>query len=174
MQRILVFFFLFLLTTVPALAESLDSLIAKAEGGSAQAQIELGRIYLNGREVKADPYRAVYWYRMAANQKDPRGQAALGWMYDTGKGVFKSPEQAQKWYLKAARQGHASAQFRLGRLYEEGKGSEQDIENARYWYSKAAKQGYGKAKKSLARLPSTKHTPPLSLQASSKKSRPAY
>lgn len=159
MKRILLFCFLFLTAAMPAMAEPLEVLIDKAEKGSAPAQIELGRMYLNGQGVKADPYRASFWYRQAANQKDPRGQTALGQLYETGKGVFQSEEQAMKWYAKAANQGFASAQFHLGNLYETSKEGFADPAKARFWYEKAASQGNESAKKNLARMGSGRKAP---------------
>lgn len=51
------------------------------------AQYSLGDLYENGIGVKADPLRAVLWYRQAANQEYPPAQHNLGYCYIKGKQI---------------------------------------------------------------------------------------
>ena len=46
---------------------------AKAEGGDAESQVELGLRYAKGEGVAKNQVEAVKWYRKAAEQKLRRG-----------------------------------------------------------------------------------------------------
>lgn len=90
-----------------------------ADQGDANAQINLGALYDNGKGVAEDPATAVKWYRLAASQGNRQAQYYLGLMYATGRGVALDMSAATEWYFKAAQQGFAKAQFNLGLLYTE-------------------------------------------------------
>ena len=71
--------------------DSLSALKAKAEGGDAQAQADLGVMYANGRGVPKDYTEARKWYRKAADQGHAEAQYKLGLMYAAaGQGVPKA------------------------------------------------------------------------------------
>jgi uncharacterized protein len=93
-----------------------------AEKGDADAQVNLGVMYANGRGVPQDYAAAVSWYRKEAAQGDAQGQTELGLMYHLGRGVPQDYAAAVSWYGKAAEQGVASAQFLLGSMYFQGQG----------------------------------------------------
>ena len=77
---------------------------AKADQGDAVAQVNLGRIYHDGRGVPQDDTAAVQWYRLAADQGLAVAQVNLGSMYEDGRGVPQDYVQAHMWYnLSAAR-----------------------------------------------------------------------
>lgn len=90
-----------------------------ADQGDANAQINLGALYDNGKGVPEDAAAAVKWYRLAALQGNRQAQYYLGLMYAAGRGVPLDVSSAAKWYFKAAQQGLAGAQFNLGLLYKE-------------------------------------------------------
>ncbi len=90
-----------------------------ADQGDADAQINLGALYDNGKGVSEDPATAVKWYRLAALQGNRQAQYYLGLMYAAGRGVPLDVSTAAEWYFKAAQQGLAGAQFKLGLLYTE-------------------------------------------------------
>ena len=58
-----------------------------AEQEHADAQYELGIMYLLGEYVPKDSAEAVKWFRLAAEQGDAQAQFQLGVMYDMGLGV---------------------------------------------------------------------------------------
>src|ERR1022692_771398 len=118
-----------------------------AEQGSAEAQFNLGLMYVNGQGVAKDEKTAVLWYTKAAEQGYAKAQDNLGWMYDTGRGVAKDEKTAVLWYTKAAKQGYADAQFNLGAMYADGRGVTQDIVSAHMWFYLAARAGNGSAEK---------------------------
>lgn len=85
-----------------------------ARKGDVNAQIKLGDLYYNGKEVPRNYQEAKEWYEKAAEQGHPRAQAALASLYRTGKAGEQDYKKAAEWYEKSANQGRASAQFMLG------------------------------------------------------------
>ena len=81
--------------SVPALAEHQQSegqsevadLMKAAEAGNAQAQAELGRLYLGGRGVKQDYPTAAKWLQLAAEQGDSESQLELRQLFEEGRGT---------------------------------------------------------------------------------------
>lgn len=112
-----------------------------AEQGEAEAQYNLGLMYLWGRNLPQDDVEAVNWFRKAAEQGLATAQNSLGWMYSKGRGVKRYDLKAAEWYRKAAEQGDAMAQFNLGWSYQNGRGVMRDDKEAVQWYRKAAEQG---------------------------------
>ena len=122
---------------------------AKADQGDAQAQYNLGVMYMIGIGVVKDEVEAVEWFRKAADQGDALAQYNLGLMYDNGNGVVKDEVEAVKWYRKAADQGDADAQFNLGKMYAAGRGVVKDEVEAYKWFLLGGAQGDGDAKKGI-------------------------
>ena len=116
-----------------------------AEQGDANAQFELGDLYIDAGLCN----QAIIWYRKAAEQGHARAQFELGAMYYEGLGVPRDSGEAISWYRKAAEQDHAGAQFELGAMYYEGLGIPKDGEQAIVWYRKAAEQGHIEAQLEL-------------------------
>ena len=123
-----------------------------AEQGYADAQLNLGVCYANGKGVEKDLEQAVYWCRKAADQGDAGAQFNLGLCYANGEGVPKDLEKAVYWLRKAAEQGHAEAQNSLGACYFNGDGVPKNLEQAVHWFRKAAEQGDAGAKEVLKAL----------------------
>jgi TPR repeat protein len=119
----------------------LNDLKTKAEAGDANAQTELGDMYLKGVHVSQDDALALKWYQKAADQGNAEAQSQLGNMYAYSIGVAKNSAEAASWRRKSAEQGNASAQLLLGIMYERGEGVKQDSVAAAIWIKKAAKQG---------------------------------
>ena len=109
-----------------------------AEQGDAEAQVNLGVMYSNGRGVPQDYAAAVGWYRKAADQGYASAQYNLGLMYDNGQGVPQDYAAAAGWYRKAADQGLAQAQYNLGAMYDNGQGVPQDYAAAHKWFNLSA------------------------------------
>jgi TPR repeat protein len=126
-----------------------------AEQGDAQAQTNLGWMYMQGQGGLAqNDAEAVRWYRKAAAQGLAAAQTSLGVMYMEGRGgLAQDDAEAARWYRKAAAQGEAWGQGNLGWMYEKGRGGlAQDDAEAVRWYRKAAEQGLIEAKQALTRL----------------------
>ncbi len=125
---------------------------AKAAGGDAESQFELGRLYDRGETVPQNSAEAAKWFRKAAEQGHAKAQYNLAVSYEQGEGVAQDRAEAAKWYRKAAEQNIARAQFSLGACYEDGAGVAKDAAAALQWYRKAAEQNYAPAQDNLGRF----------------------
>ena len=124
-------------------------LLQQADQGNAEAQVNLGVMYTNGKGVAQDDRQAVAWYRKAADQGNAEAQYNLGVAYENGIGVPQDYRQAVAWYRKAADQGLAMAQLSLGMMYLNGRGVAQNYRQAVSWFQKAADQGDAGAQSNL-------------------------
>ena len=114
----------------------------KARKGKADAQYNLGKCYLEGRQGLIQDYsEAIKWFTKAAKQGNANAQYELGCCYKNGIGTEQDYEEATNWLRKAAEQGHSGAQNSLGHNYFYGKGVEQDFDEALKWFRKGAEQG---------------------------------
>ena len=68
-------------------AADLQTLQTQAAQGDMKAQVNLGRLYLDGHDVPEDYAMARQWYEKAAAQGNEWAQNDLGAMYDNGHGV---------------------------------------------------------------------------------------
>lgn len=105
------------------------------------AKSNLGSMYADGTGVEKDLQQAVYWWRLAAKDGDPKAIYNLALMYADGTGVAKDDQQAAYWFRKAAFYGFESAQYNFGLMYALGTGVPRDDTLAVFWYTKAAKRG---------------------------------
>lgn len=123
-----------------------------AEQGNAEAQFQIGLIYVNGLELAKDDKQAVAWFSKAAKRGHKEAQTKLGFMYATGKGVERNYNLAFYWCYKAAEQGDVIAQYNLGLMYAKGQGVVKDNSLAVSWYGKAAAQGDAHAQYNLGEM----------------------
>jgi len=129
-----------------------DDALVKAKLGDAQAQYNLGGMYVMGQGVAVDYKQAFYWLSKAAEQGNATAQCLIGVMYHESLGVAQDYEKAFYWLSKAAEQGNAIAQNNLGDMYEHGHGVKQDYKQAFNWYTKSAEQGTAIAFASLGNM----------------------
>lgn len=87
-----------------------------ANNGYAEAQCNLGFMYVKGYGVNQDYKEAMKWYRKAAEQRQAEAQYNIGVMYEYGESVTKDFNEARKWYQLAADQGNELAQQALPSL----------------------------------------------------------
>ena len=120
-----------------------------AKKGFAQAQYNLGVLYLKGKGVKVNLIKAKKLFEFAAEQGVVKAQNKLALMYVKGIGVVKDFNKAIKWWNLAAAQGNGKAQTNLGWMYEMGKGVPKDSQKAVNWYQLASNQGIAIAQKKL-------------------------
>jgi TPR repeat protein len=118
-----------------------ENLLTEAEGGSTEAQRDVGLAYYDGKGVKKNYDKALFWFQKAANRKDTTAMRYLGRMYGRGQGVAPDIKKAFYWVEQVARAGHPAAQSLLGLLYYEGQGTQKDLKKSFLWSEKAAKQG---------------------------------
>ena len=127
------------------------ALTAQAEHGDAQAQTDLGNIYLDPHSVLSDPAKGVSWLHKAADQGFAPAEKALSDAYCVGwGGAPKNVEECRSWLQRAADQGYAQAEYSLGLSYFTGMGGvEKDNAQGMQWLQRAANQGYADAEQQL-------------------------
>lgn len=75
--------------------------MSAAEGGDAEAQVNVGEIFERGLGTQPNYEAAALWYSKAAQQGNSRAQFNLGTLYEQGLGVEKDALKALNWYRKA-------------------------------------------------------------------------
>lgn len=85
-----------------------------ADGGCANGNVSLGRMYELGQGVSQSHFEAVNYYQKSAQQSNDTAQLYLGLAYYNGKGVNRDAAKAIEWFRKSALQTNALAQFHLG------------------------------------------------------------
>ena len=113
-----------------------------AEKGDLVAQLNLEKMYREGKGVSKDYKAAVRWFNLSAAQGNAVSQYHLGVAYSFGLGVVPDYEIALKWYLKSAEQGNAFAQHHLSLLYYFGNGVPEDKKYAYMWAYLASLSGF--------------------------------
>lgn len=112
--------------------------IAKAEAGNSNAMLEIGSLYLYGKEqVPRNSERAAYWFQKAAARGDRNGKDYLARMYLAGFGVEKNYQEAYRLFSELAQSGSTAAASKLGVMYKDGLGTPQDFAKALYWIRKS-------------------------------------
>lgn len=112
-----------------------------AERGVADAQVNLGNLYLKGWGVTQNYGEAFRWYLKAASQGNAVGQGKLGLMHYYGLGVPEDHAEAARWFRDAGERGEPGAAAILGSLYAAGDGVDRDVVQAYFWYALAAELG---------------------------------
>ncbi|MDT8364233.1 MAG: tetratricopeptide repeat protein [Nitrosomonas sp.] len=79
--------------------------LEKAIKGSADAQYQLGLLYLTGRGTLQDFSEASKWLILAAEQNHPLAQYELGLLYQVGQGVGLDVGKSYIWFNIAAAAG---------------------------------------------------------------------
>lgn len=76
---------------------AVDLLQRAAEQGHQPSQVQLGVMFLEGKNVAKDPASAGKWFLRAAEQGNAEAQARLQVMYTEGVGVPKDRFEANQW-----------------------------------------------------------------------------
>jgi uncharacterized protein len=127
------------------------SLTKSAEQGDVEAQISLGRIYLQGiPAVPKDATRARDWFLRAAPSNHPSAAYFLGVISQSGQGVKADPAEAARWFTIAAQRGSPDAMFLLANAYRTGAGVPKDDAKALDLYKKAGEMEHPAALQALA------------------------
>lgn len=90
-----------------------EDLRAQARRGIIPAQIQLGRMFLQGACVGEDYPRALYWYEIAAHSGSSEAMYRLGLMHRDALGTPKNTPLADKLFNRAAARGHGPAMHLL-------------------------------------------------------------
>ena len=135
-----------------ALGDMVSDLIARAEKGELDAQVQLVELYTRGEAVPKDEAAAALWLAKAAALGDAGCQFKLGQRYLNGEGVKKDTKVGIDWLTKAAEQGNGDAQMTLGWLYFAGKGVMKNSEEAARWFMMSAQAGNAGAECQIGRM----------------------
>lgn len=122
-----------------------------AEAGDADAQYNIGLLYMNGLGVEKNSRFARQLFMAAGEQGQADAQYNLGLMYYQGNTVYRSNKDAFTWWNKAAAQNHAPAQYNLGIMYAYGIWTGQDKSKALELWRASAGQGNRDAMEALVR-----------------------
>ncbi|MGB0684396.1 MAG: tetratricopeptide repeat protein [Magnetovibrionaceae bacterium] len=124
-----------------------------AELGNAQAQNQIGNMYLSGQGVEQDTTRAAKWHEAAAKQGIIDSKVKFGRMLIDGNGI----EQDAKKGIEIMAEGVSATmdtdlEREIAQAYLEGRGVEQDIPMAVEWLEKLGRKGDSWAQFQLAKL----------------------
>ena len=104
-----------------------------SRAGYANANYWLGRLYEEGREVRADQREANRWFLKGARMGDAACQDAIGISVAEGNGTRKNGPEAVQWFRKSAEQGNPNGACNLSIHYIRGEGIERDYVAALVW-----------------------------------------
>lgn len=122
-----------------------------AEKENADAQYNLGILYMKGLGVEKNIKTAFIWYKRASANGHTDAMFNLGTMYNKGKVIYRSPKDANRWWLKAAELGNDAAQFNIAVEYAYGRNLGKNVDEAIKWWKKSALQGNKDARAALHR-----------------------
>ncbi|MEE9446535.1 MAG: hypothetical protein V3V09_01125 [Arenicellales bacterium] len=108
--------------------------------GSAEAQYNLGVLYLEGRGIERSPEQARIWFLRAADNNQVEAQFNLGHMSLNGMATEKDVDEALSWWQKAAEGGYAAAQFNYGRALYLGVAAKADEAAGLVFIQRSAEQ----------------------------------
>ncbi|NBY16542.1 MAG: sel1 repeat family protein [Betaproteobacteria bacterium] len=131
----------------------------QADAGDLNSQLELAKIFKEGKGVEPSFSNTLKYYSMAARKNHPEALFFIAECQDKGKGMPLSPEYAFQNYLKAAKQGHVEACIAVGHFYELGRAAFKDLTKARQFYEYAVSKGSKEAKVKLQNLLSRASVP---------------
>ena len=91
------------------------NIVWAARAGEPRCQYRVGRCYLDGTGIAADPAGAVYWFRSAIGRGNVEAMRDLGRCLLEGRGVEKNEEEGAKLLSAAAAAGDRAAILMLNR-----------------------------------------------------------
>ena len=109
-------------------------LVAQAESGDAQAQLQLGLRLMSGQDSAPAPKQAVIWFEKAAEQGLHEASYQLGLSYEKGLGVEKNIPKALEHYERATGSRTSTwPQYRIAKIYLSGDGVTKSTRTAKEW-----------------------------------------
>jgi TPR repeat protein len=112
-----------------------------ADKGNADAQYNLGFMYVSEQGVQRDYAEAMSWYKKSAAQGNVRAMVNLGRMYAKAQGVPQDYRKAISLYEEAAAKDYPDAMYSLGVIYQTGIGAKQNFKQALAYFQAAAELG---------------------------------
>lgn len=118
---------------------------AAAEAGDADAQFQLGNLYLRGRGVEKSPRLAAQWYEKAIAQGNKDAQGRMGALLWEGAGIGKNQKRALELLRDGAASGNAVCQYELALLSFKGEEVGLGKDECYDLFRKAGEQGHADA-----------------------------
>jgi len=119
----------------------------KADEGDAESQYQMGRLFIQGKDVNQNFREALKWHTKAAQQGHVKAQITLGIMHHWGRGVPQDLKRAAQWLRLPAEKGDPEAQYQLGSIFERTNPTE-----SVKWFRAAAERGSHPAQIRLAEI----------------------
>lgn len=117
-----------------------EKALANAESGDADAQHQLGGLYLAGEGTEKSMAEAVKWYTAATEQDHVDALVTLGSLHLQGLAPGANATEGFRLFKLAADTGDESAQSVVGELYWRGQGTGQDFKEALKWLKESDAQ----------------------------------
>lgn len=122
--------------------KALELFIRASRAGNSDAQVKLGKLYLQlGEKSTSASERALEEFRRAAESGHSEAAYWVGMMLSGDFGVSENPLESQKFMFQSAESGYAPAQSSLGESFLKGEGVPQNFAEANKWFQAAASQG---------------------------------
>jgi len=84
--------------------------------------LDLAFLYNSAEGGFADPVKAAFWYKRAADLGNSAGMVNLGFMHQQGKGVERNDITAVALYRRAAAEGNSTGIHNLAAMLDSGRG----------------------------------------------------
>ena len=123
-----------------------------AKGDNADAQYNMGLLYMKGLGVKKHAKTAMKWFKRAAHFGSADAAYNLGVMYKTGQTGHPSNKDAIYWWKQAADVGHVESMYNMGVMYAYGYGIEKNVERAISYWEQAANKGQPESRQLLYKI----------------------
>ncbi len=123
------------------LPKSLRLLEQAAFKESSEAQHDLGISYAEGRLIKQNYERAIFWLEKASKNGVANATYNLAVMYQQGLGTTTNKKNAVALYEEAAEQGHPEAMYNLGIIYFSKEGTDAEAKKGATYFEQAANAG---------------------------------
>ncbi len=102
-------------------AEAYCVLKPYAESGDAEAQYNIGWMYLNGYGLMMNDSKALEWWQRASDQGYTDASFSIAMLYSLGEGqVEKDTDKAIEYYLMAVEDGHEDANMIIRSMLARG------------------------------------------------------
>lgn len=151
--------------TIEEATDSVRNIMARAKGGDAKAQNEVGLWYYEGRHQLTRDYKeALQWWSKASAQGNPQAIGNMALCYETGHGVPADSVKATELYLASikrgnkaliplkeeqAKKGSVFSDMLLATCWQKGIGVPRDPAKAMPYLESAANKGCVKAQRDL-------------------------
>ncbi len=115
--------------------------LADAYLGSADAQFNIGVLYVEGKGLRYDRAEAIFWFTKAAKQDHQEAQYNLGHLLLEEQEDVSKIKQGIEWWRQSAESGFPIAQYNYGRALFYGIGTEEDRPSSKLWFERAKTGG---------------------------------